>query len=361
MIAVRRIDEPQAWDEALLQWPRPHVLQSWLWGECKTQTGWQVHRLLVTNEEAPVAAIALLVRALNRLPFRIAYVPKGPTLNWEDPQAVQAALEALEAEARRQRVLFVKIDPDVPADTSAGEEVRRLLKARGWRPSAEQIQFRNTLLIDLRPDEEALLLAMKSKWRYNIRLAQRRGVTVRAGTPADLGTFYALYAETSQRDGFLIRPFPYYRLVWQRFLEAGQGHLLLAEVEGQPIAGIFLLRFGPTAWYFYGASSHRERRRMPNHLLQWEAIRWARAQGCTTYDLWGAPDVLEKSDPMWGVYRFKAGFGGRFTAWIGAWDYPVSQAGYRFYNFAMPRVLEIMRRRHRLQASLLHRHRRSHA
>ncbi|MCD6290998.1 MAG: peptidoglycan bridge formation glycyltransferase FemA/FemB family protein [Anaerolineae bacterium] len=347
MTVIQRVDDPGAWDAALLRWPRPHVLQSWLWGECKAQTGWRAHRLLVVQEGKPVAAASMLVRSLGRLPVRIAYVPKGPTLDWDDPAAAMAALTAIEQEARRQRVLFVKIDPDVVADAPIGATVQDLLRSRGWRPSAEQIQFRNPMLVDLRPGEAELLAAMKPKWRYNIRLAARRGVVVRAGTAGDLATFYALYAETSARDGFLIRPFSYYRLIWERFLAAGQGYLLLAEVEGEPVAGLFLFRFGPTAWYFYGASSERERRRMPNHLLQWEAMRWARTQGCAVYDLWGAPDVLNESDPMWGVYRFKQGFGGRFTSWIGAWDFPVSRVGYWLYMVAMPRVLELMRRRHR--------------
>jgi lipid II:glycine glycyltransferase (peptidoglycan interpeptide bridge formation enzyme) len=94
---------------------------------------------------------------------------------------------------------------------------------------------------------------------------------------------------------------------------------------------------------------------MPNHLLQWEALRWARSQGCTVYDWWGAPDELSESHPMWGVYRFKEGFGGKFTAHIGAWDYPVSRLRYWVYTVAMPRVLDVMRRRHRRSIALLRR------
>ncbi len=90
---------------------------------------------------------------------------------------------------------------------------------------------------------------------------------------------------------------------------------------------------------------------MPNHLLQWEAIRLAASQGCTRYDLWGAPDVLEESDPMWGVWRFKEGLGARFAPHIGAWDFPVSGPLYWSYTSAMPRVLDLMRSRHRAESS----------
>lgn len=345
MIEVAPIENAAAWDALLQRWPRPHVLQSWLWGMCKAQTGWRAARWRIGPADRPLAAAAMLTRRLGRLPFAVAYVPKGPTLDWSDDAAVDAALASIERTARRQGALFVKIDPDVPADAAYAPAVQRTLQTRGWRPSSEQIQFRNTMLIDLIDEEEALLARMKPKWRYNIRLASRRGVQVRAGGPEDLATFYALYAETSARDGFLIRPYPYYRTIWEAFLGTGQGHLLLAAAEGQIIAGVFLLRFGPTAWYFYGASSARGRNLMPNHLLQWEAMRWARAQGCTVYDLWGAPDTLSEQDPLWGVYHFKEGFGGRFTAWLGAWDYAVTRAGYWLYTTVMPRLLDLMRRR----------------
>jgi len=340
----------EQWNKALASLPGAHVLQSYEWGETKRQVGWTARRLLFLDEESgePQAAACLLRRQLSRLPLAVAYVPKGPALDYDDLPLAERVLSRLEREAREARVIFVKIDPDVRADTEQGAAFTELLRRRGWRPSREQIQFRNTLLSDLTLDEDALLAAMKSKTRYNIRLAARRGVKVRPGTLDDLPRFYEMYAETGRRGSFIVRPFDYYRRVWETFLRAGMAHLLLAEVEGEVVAGLILFRFGRTAWYMYGASTNRHRQLMPNHLLQWEAMRWAKAQGCTTYDWWGAPDVLEESDPMWGVYRFKAGFGGEFVPHIGAWDFPVSRPLYWLYSVAMPQLLELMRRRHRL-------------
>lgn len=365
LICIEASSQP-GWDGALAALPQPHILQSWAWGQTKQQTGWRAKRLLWRDGDPgpdagdmrggssplmpapPRAAAGLLTRRLGaRVPLAIGYVPKGPLLDWSDSALAEGVLARLEAEARRAAAIFVKIDPDVRSDTPEGRAVAALLARRGWRPSAEQIQYRNTVVSDLAPAEDAILAAMKPKWRYNIRLAERRGVSVRAGAQADLPAFYAMYRETGARDGFLVRPYDYYHTIWAEFMAAGLAHLLLAEVSGGPVAGVILFRFGPTAWYFYGASTAQSRDLMPNHALQWAAMRWAKTAGCTRYDWWGAPDVLEESDPMWGVYRFKQGFGGTFEPHIGAWDYPVSRPLYWAYTVAMPRVLALMRRRHR--------------
>jgi peptidoglycan pentaglycine glycine transferase (the first glycine) len=187
------------------------------------------------------------------------------------------------------------------------------------------------------------LAGMKQKTRYNVRLAARRGVTIRQATTADMELFYQLYTETSSRDGFIIRPAGYYHDAWASFMEQGRAQLLLAEVDGEAVAGLMLFLFGSTAWYMYGASSDRHRKRMPNQLLQWEAIRQARAAGCSLYDLWGAPDQLDESDPMWGVTRFKLGLGGELARGLGAWDYAYNRPVYRLIAFAMPRYLALLR------------------
>lgn len=338
------------WNEALARLPGAHVLQSYEWGEIKAQVGWTARRLLFVDAAShePRAAASLLRRQVSRWPVAVGYVPKGPALDAADAPLVEAVLAGIEDEARRARLIFVKIDPDVRADSASGEAFTALLARRGWRFSHEQIQYRNTVLSDLTLDEATLLAGMKAKTRYNIGLAARRGVAVRAGTMEDLARFYAMYAETSRRDGFIIRPFDYYRRIWETFLTAGMAHLLLAEVEGEAVGGLLLFRFARTAWYMYGASTDRHRNLMPNHLLQWEALRWAKALGCTTYDWWGAPDLLDENDPLWGVYRFKEGFGGEFVSHIGAWDFAVCRPLYWLYSVAMPRVLELMRRRHRM-------------
>ncbi|MGD8623244.1 MAG: peptidoglycan bridge formation glycyltransferase FemA/FemB family protein [Anaerolineae bacterium] len=350
------VNEAGTWDKALLALPNPHLLQSWAWGALKARQGWQATRLLFKERDSTVAAATVLQRKVPRLPVSVLYVPKGPALDWRDTALAARVLDELERLARARRAIQLKIDPDVyyseDAPAFAGRPANApalagLLAERGWCFSPEQIQFRNTALLDLDRDEEVLLAAMKQGTRRNVRLAGRRGVAVREGGPPDLETFYRLYRETADRAGFAIRAADYYYDAWGSLLAAGQACLLLAEVEAEAVAGLILTTFGPTAWYMYGASSERHRNLYPNNLLQWQAMQRARAAGCRLYDLWGAPDELVESDPMWGVYRFKLGFGAELARGLGAWDYAPGRLRYRLYHELVPCYLAWLRRRGR--------------
>ena len=338
--------EAGEWNRALGEIPYAHVLQAWEWGDLKAKYGWTPRRLLFYDKGDVRAAAQVLRRPLPHTPFGVIYVPKGPALDYSDTKLLGEVLGELERHARRERAIFVKVDPDIRAGTPAAA----VLPARGWRFSDEQIQFRNTVTLDLSRSEDELLAAMKPKWRYNIRLAEKKGVRAEAGADQDLALFYEMYAETSARDGFLIRPFSYYRDVWSAFIRANLAHLLIARVGDENVAGILLFHLGKRAWYFYGASRNARRDLMPNHLLQWEAIRWACAQGCAEYDFWGAPNKLSESEPMYGVNKFKMGFGGEFVERIGAFDFVVNPLLYYLYAVVRPRYLARLRRGHDLVA-----------
>ncbi len=352
----KREASPTAWQTALASLPAAHFLQSWVWGDFKARWGWEATRLTMTIAQSswePLAAVQVLKRRVPRLPYNILYVPKGPALDYNDSALRRHVLHELESLARRENALFIKIDPDVvrcwgfdpERPSPVGGQFIKELSQRGWVHSAEQIQFPNTVELDLTQSEESLLAAMKSKTRYNIRLAGRKDVVVRHGSDADFELIAKMYAETAERDGFTIRPLDYYLDAWQSFYDAGMAHPLIAEYEGTPLGAVILIRFGERVSYMYGASTHIERKRMPNYLLQWEAIRWAKAQGCTVYDFWGAPTLFEESDPMWGVWRFKSGFEGQVVQTIGAWDFPVKPLLYRAYTQVLPKYLDLLRSR----------------
>ena len=355
MLRSLEVKERADWNEQLSSLPAAHVLQTWEWGEFKrVTTGWQPLRLAFLQGGELVAMASVGLRRQG--PLRILYAPRGPTLAWEDAQLRAAVLDQLQALAQKWNALWLKIDPDLPCATglpgSAEEQLRapgqQLLdemQERGWRLAAEQVQFRNSISIDLGRSEAELLAAFSPNTRRKVRLAERREVRVRAATVDELGTLYELYRITGARDGFLIRPQSYYHQAWGSFLQAGLAHALIAEHQGVPLAHVILFHFGERCFYFYGASSGAERQRMPNYALQWEAMLWARAQGYRSYDLWGAPDVFDESDPLWGVYGFKRGFRGVITRSVGAWDYAPSPLRYRLWSATWPRLQRLRRLR----------------
>ncbi len=355
-----------SWNTLIASLPSPHLLQTWEWAQVKAGYGWTPLPFVWKDAGHIVAAAMVLKRALPVRGFAarlsVLYAPKGPNLDWGDAKLRQRVLDDLQDFAKKQGAIFLKIDPDVALGTglpgsederpdNGGQAVGSELARRGWVFSSDQVQFRNTVLLDLSPSEEELLARMKQKTRYNVRLAAKKGVTVRAGTAADLPVLYKMYAETSLRDGFVIRDENYYLTVWKSFMRPstvnGQpsAEPLVAEVDREPVAAVFLFWFAGKAYYLYGMSREAHREKMPNYLLQWEAVRRAKAAGCAVYDLWGAPDTFDESDSMWGVFRFKEGLGGRVVRTLGAWDFVPNRLWYRMYTEILPRLLDVMRAR----------------
>lgn len=354
MLTTEIINDRDTWNNALSQLPKAHILQTWEWGDFKRDTtGWQPHRLAFKQNNTIVAMASVGIRRVG--PLEVMYVPKGPAMDYTNRERVNAVFDHLQSFARKHFAIWLKIDPDVIGWTGApgeddspylpGQSIREHLKGRGWHFSNDQVQFRNTITIDLTQPEDDILMAMSQNTRRKVRTGPKKDVTVRAGSIDDLETLYNLYEITGERDEFLIRPFDYYKLAWKNFIAAGLAHPLIAEYEGKPIAHVILFHFGEKCWYFYGASSNQERNRMPNYLLQWEAMKWAKAQGYTTYDMWGAPNEFDESDSMWGVYQFKRGFRGTVVRHIGAWDYAPYPLLYQLYTRLWPRVLSWMHRR----------------
>jgi len=352
----------QEWNTLIKQIPAPHILQTWEWGEVKASTGWKPFPLQWDTD----AAALVLERSSRLLGFgpeiRVDYSPRGPLMDWQQKSHWQSALNGLKDFARQRKALFIKIDPEFIVGTGLpgsedewispdAELLREELVRMGWKYSSDQIQFRNTVWLDLTGGEDKWLERMKQKTRYNLRLAEKKGVTVRLAAEDEFPILYRMYQETSVRDGFVIRPQSYYIDVWKKFISQDLGCALLAEVEGTPVAGLVELWFAERAWYMYGMSTNLHREKMPAYLLQCEAMRQASRHGCKIYDLWGAPEVFDESDHMWGVYRFKEGLGGKVVRTLGAWDYPVYPGLYSLYTRILPRILNIMRRRGKEQTS----------
>lgn len=194
----------------------------------------------------------------------------------------------------------------------------------------------DTMMVDLRPDCDGILAGMKPKTRYNIRISQRYAIEVRTGSYGDMDIFYDLYRQTCRRNGihlhhrtFFESMFAQHDLQRTSLDNSTDFDLLIATYEEKPLAALFVVYSSTRATYLFGASSSEHRNLMGTYALQWEAIRRAKARGCTEYDLFGTAPNNDPSHPMHGLYRFKTGFGGHELHRMGCWDYPFEQDEYQ--------------------------------
>ncbi len=315
----------EEWDQFLQDDPKTHLLQTSSWGELKRDFGWEP----VYLRSGQTGAMILF----RRLPLglQVAYLPRGPV--GEDWSSFWPVVDAV---CQERKTIFLKVEPEIwePLPENFADD-----DLPGFIPSQHTIQPARTVLVDLQGSEDDLMMRMKSKTRYNIRLAGRKDVVVQPSE--DVAGFHQMMLTTGERDEFGIHSLAYYQRAYALFSARDACALLMAYFEDQPLAGLMVFAYGDTAWYLYGASTNQERNRMPTYLLQWEAMRWAREKGCQVYDLWGVPDYpesvledqfLERSEGLWGVYRFKRGFGGRICRTAGAWDRVYRPALYRLYR-----------------------------
>jgi peptidoglycan pentaglycine glycine transferase (the first glycine) len=319
------------WQVFLTQHPEAHVLQTAEWGALKSAFDWDVLRVVSGSE-----GVQLLFRHLP-LGFSIAYAPK-PLYGTGFLSLSESFRAEIDKVCRKKRAVFLKIE----LDTWDSETITSLPDSWPLLSSPHNIQPPRTVVISLIGSEEEILARMKQKCRYNIRLAEKKGVTIRVWD--DLEGFHQLMKVTGGRDGFGVHSLAYYRKAYELFQPVGMAELLLAEFEGKPLAALMIFARGNRSWYLYGASNDEERNRMPTYLLQWHAMQWARAHGCTEYDMWGVPDEDEsglesqfetRHDGLWGVYRFKRGFGGQVVRARQAFDRVYLPLLYRFYVWRM--------------------------
>jgi lipid II:glycine glycyltransferase (peptidoglycan interpeptide bridge formation enzyme) len=301
-------------------------LQSAMWGDFKFRFGWEPRAFLV--DWAGFGARSLLVLSRRLVPgFSFAYVPWGPELPpGFPPEAGPRALAELGRALRQllpRHTAFIRFDPPWSAGDGA------FLPGPPFIRAAADIQPPDTVLVDLSPERRDILAAMKPKWRYNIGLAEKRGVTVsRRGGAApdekDIAAFYRLLAETAERDGILVHQAGYYQTLFELCRSAASGELRLyfAEHEGDTLAAVAVLCRRKQATYLYGASANIKRNLMAPYALQWRAMGDAKDSGCVLYDMFGIAPDDDPRHPMAGLYRFKTGFGGTIIHRPGSWDYP---------------------------------------
>ncbi len=304
--------DQRQWNDAVNAAPRADLLQSWEWGEFKRLGGWSPLRLIVADGDTPVAGAQLLSRRVMGAPS--LYAPRGPW--WHDDERGLVGLETLIAWLRRERpsgAPFLRADPLIVDQEP--------LAALGFRPAPRQIQPRATIVIDLTPDDEAILAAFNSRVRYNVRHAQKKGVEVSEGGVEDARPFWELLNATAARKGFVERDLNYFTQLMEIFAE--NARIFLARYEGKIVYGALIVVSGRNAYYLYGGSGG-DRTVKPSELGQYRAMLWARRRGARRYDMWGIPFTPEPDNPLYTVYTFKSGFGGQEVRYAGALDLPLA-------------------------------------
>jgi len=320
--------DPAAWDAFVEGTEHGSYLQLDGWARVKVPNGW-VARRVVSGAPGARIGMQILLRRPRPLPWSFAYAPRGPVAETWTPEAIRALTGALRgATADLGRVSHLRIDPEIEADgpQDPGGSLRAALEAAGWQ-AAPSIQPPSSRVVDLGADEAALWSDLRKKWRQYVNRARAHGVTV-VELPGDpIGPFYAIYRETAERAGFLIRVEQAYRDVWEAFAPPGRARVLFAiGPDGEPLASLFLVRCGRRVVEPYGGMTLAGAELRANYLLKWEAIRRAREEGAAAYDLWGLAHP--------GIAHFKAGFGGREVCYVGGWDLVLDPLGRRVYDTA---------------------------
>ena len=300
--------------------PKGHFAQSSLWAKQKPAWTWKA--IVSRDDEGKIrGSVAFLIRKMPFIGRNMMYACRGPVCDLDDRATFDELMAAARALAAQEKAYVIKIDPDVPSDQT---DFVKMLEENGFRTrdtgkNFEAIQPRYVFRLYLNGrSEEELLASFHQKWRYNIRLATKKGVEVRICGKEMVPDFARIMVETGLRDNFATRPPEYFSAMLDNFGE--RCRLYMAFYEDKPIAGTLAIHYGDKVWYLYGASSNEYRNLMPNYLLQWRMIQWAIETGCRVYDFRGVSGDISEDNPHYGLYRFKQGFHGEFTEFVGEYD-----------------------------------------
>jgi len=328
------------WNEFVRASEYPSIMQSWQWGELKAATGWDPMIVAVEDAGEIAAGAMILRRPIPHVGRSLLYAPRGPVLDWSDADLFSRLLGEIREVARDVGGIALKTDPCVPVER---KDVAAMIDGAGFvfagddDPDLGGTQPRYVMKTDLTAEPDEIMAGFHQKWRYNVRLSERRGIEVREGTREDLPGFYEILEGTAERDEFRVRSYEYFESIHDILAEDGLAQLFVAEFEGEIVAGVLVFMMGNEAVYVYGGSAPEHYKHMPNHRLHWEIMLWARERGCTAYDFRGVSKEVdgEPLGELGGLNRFKRGFNAQYIEYIGEYDLVLSPFWYGLYSLAM--------------------------
>ena len=301
--------------------PKGHFLQSYPWSKQKPDWTWE--GVFVRGDDGKIrGAMSLLIRKVPYIPYSIMYAARAPVCDITDKATIEELTDGARSLAKKYNAYCLKLDPDISV---TDEEFPKLMSSLGYKRhdtgknfSGIQPKFVFRLNVEGKTEDE-LMASFHSKTRYNIRVAERKGVEIRLCGKEAVGEFADMMLETGVRDNFVVRDAKYFKNMLDNL--GDKCRLYMAYSGDIPIAGTIAVHFGDKVWYLYGASSNKYRNFMPNYLLQWTMIKWAVECGCRIYDFRGVSGDLSEDNPLYGLYRFKKGFNGDFVEFTGEYDF----------------------------------------
>ncbi len=313
----------------LIQHTRCNFAQSPEWAKLKSE--WENAIITVEDDNGNIkGGMSVLIRKIPFLGVSMMYAPRGPVCDLHDEEVLKALMEGANRLAKKHRAYLLKLDTDTEITDTRYIQIMKDLGFRIQDTSRnfEGIQPRFVFRLDIAgKTEEEVMMGFHQKWRYNIRLAAKKGVVVKLGQKEDIRRIYGIMLETGIRDGFVVRSPEYFEKMFD-CLAPEHMRLYMACYEEEVIAWTIAILYGNKCWYLYGASSNKHRNKMPNYLLQWEMIKWAIESGCEIYDFRGVSGDLNENNPLYGLYRFKKGFNGKLTEFVGEMDYIYRPVAY---------------------------------
>ena len=327
--------ELQEYENFVQKHYRAHIMQSVTWANVKYD--WINEIIVIKNKKGKIkGGMSVLIRKMPILNKTMMYAPRGPICDIDDKETLIEIVKQAKILAKKHKCFVLKMDPDIDYKD---EEFEKIVKRIGFKIQNRKkdfsgVQPRFVFRLDTsNKSEDEIFNSFHSKTRYNIRLAQKKGVTVRVGTYEDIPLFYDVMKVTGSRDGFVPRSLEYFQIMYKAL--GKYNRLYIVEYEGKVIAGALTILYGDKVWYLYGASSNEYRNVMPNHLMQWEMIKWGIENSCNVYDFRGCADGSDRSVPIDGLCRFKMSFNAKLVEFVGELNYPINPVTYFVVDKAM--------------------------
>ncbi len=342
-----RTDIREALDSDQKTWDSTvnHPLQTWSWGQFRKKTGAIVKRLVVPENSVPAVGWQITFHRVPFTSFTVGYFPKGPEMT-------QRMIDTLFELGKKHNALYIQVEPNAEATKENRTETERIVKRKCpiVQPSHHPLFTKYSFILDLTRTEDALLAEMHPKTRYNIKVAQKHGVSVQEDSSKHtFDEYLRLTGETTSRQGFYAHNTTYHSMMWDTMHEAGIARMYKATLDKVTLAAWIVFGHKDMLYYPYGASSRTHREVMAPTLLLWEIMRRAKQKGYKSFDLWGAigpnPDT---KDPWYGFHRFKEGFHPRLAEYIGSYDLIIHPVLYRLFvyvNSIRWTLLKILRSR----------------